>query len=299
MLKHINKLVSAFLLMLAISLACTVLFFVNELWRSFKSPQQPQNQTHSEHPEYKAKHDNIFADAWNWTTQDPVSFYTSLLAIFTGALVIVSVIQIRYLIRADETARMSAEAAKRAAQAANSSNDLTREIFVAEQRPWLLWRIPKITTVTKAGRHLTIKIVGGEIENIGKTPALHISDFGKFYSPAQGEAMLSRGIAYYVEHLQETIRIPFSLGNLLPTEKTEMRFGPHGIDIVSLPADEEFTLCLAFHAKYEGHLGRVSEIGTVYIVQRLDGIKGTFRIGDFNPSMVVGLVEWPGVRRIT
>ena len=48
---------------------------------------------------------------WQRTTADPVAFYTFVLACFTGALVIVSAVQIRFLIRADKTATKVANAA--------------------------------------------------------------------------------------------------------------------------------------------------------------------------------------------
>jgi hypothetical protein len=54
---------------------------------------------------------------------DRIARYTFWLAMFTGALVIVSAVQIRYLIRADRTARISAIAARRSAIAAKKSAD--------------------------------------------------------------------------------------------------------------------------------------------------------------------------------
>ena len=68
------------------------------------------------------------AHLWEWSTHDAVAFYTLWLAIFTGSLVWVSTVQIRYLRRADETARRSADAAKLAAETAH-------EEFVANHRP--------------------------------------------------------------------------------------------------------------------------------------------------------------------
>src|SRR6202035_4014094 len=50
---------------------------------------------------------------WDRTFDDPVAFYTLVLGIFTALLVAVAGIQIRYLIRTDKTARISAEAAKK------------------------------------------------------------------------------------------------------------------------------------------------------------------------------------------
>lgn len=106
-----------------ILLGCIALFYANEIWKSSKGTHPPEHHARAEHAEYEAKHDNILTDAWNWTTQEPISFYTSLLAIFTGALVLVAGIQIRYLTRADITARRSAIAARRSAIAARRSAD--------------------------------------------------------------------------------------------------------------------------------------------------------------------------------
>jgi ABC-type nitrate/sulfonate/bicarbonate transport system permease component len=53
---------------------------------------------------------NPFELFWNWTTRDAVSFYTFVLAIFTGVLGGTAIIQIHFLRRADETAHVTADA---------------------------------------------------------------------------------------------------------------------------------------------------------------------------------------------
>jgi hypothetical protein len=58
------------------------------------------------------------ARIWQRTWVDPVAFYTFILSIFTGLLVVVSAFQIFFLIRADETARIAANAAALSAKAA-------------------------------------------------------------------------------------------------------------------------------------------------------------------------------------
>ncbi len=60
---------------------------------------------------------------WNRTWEDPVAFYTFVLSVFTGLLAIVSAFQIFFLIRADKTARRSANAAIEAANAAKRNAD--------------------------------------------------------------------------------------------------------------------------------------------------------------------------------
>lgn len=54
---------------------------------------------------------------WERTTADPVAAFTGVLAIFTFVLAVVSVVQIYFLTKADKTARISADAAKVAADA--------------------------------------------------------------------------------------------------------------------------------------------------------------------------------------
>jgi hypothetical protein len=54
---------------------------------------------------------------WDRTLDDPVAFYTFVLAIFTAVLAIVAFTQIGFLIRSDKTARVAADAAKLSADA--------------------------------------------------------------------------------------------------------------------------------------------------------------------------------------
>jgi hypothetical protein len=63
---------------------------------------------------------------WDRTWEDPVAFYTFVLSIFTALLAIISATQIAFLIRADRTARITAEAA-----------DLNARAVVAAELPIL------------------------------------------------------------------------------------------------------------------------------------------------------------------
>jgi hypothetical protein len=145
----------------AVFLICIALFYANEIWRSSKRPHPPTTKPGAEHSQYQSKHDNIFADAWNWTTQDPVSFYTSVLALFTGALVIVSAIQIRFLIRAEITARRAAIAARRSAIAARKSAEHIPRVERAYIRGGTGWQ-----RRIDAGAQMFVTM-----NNYGKTPA--------------------------------------------------------------------------------------------------------------------------------
>ena len=73
--------------------------------------QQAQNHTNSAAVNQSPPSESF----WQWTTHDAVAFYTFVLSLFTGALVLVSAVQIWFLIRADKTARISADAAKASA----------------------------------------------------------------------------------------------------------------------------------------------------------------------------------------
>jgi hypothetical protein len=143
-------------------LGCIVLFYANEIWRSSKSPHPPERRTRTEHTYYEAKHDNILSDAWNWTTQDPVSFYTFILAIFTGVLGVTAFVQIRYLRKADETARIAADAAKKSADAGKISAD---HIPLVE-RAYIFGGPSKINTENDI---TSLKI---SVDNSGRTPGI-------------------------------------------------------------------------------------------------------------------------------
>lgn len=83
---------------------------------------------------------------WDRTWDDPVAFYTFVLAIFTALLASVASVQIFFLIRADKTARTSAEAAQAAAKA-----------FQITERPYIfIWGLigtsPSISYAPSGGR---------------------------------------------------------------------------------------------------------------------------------------------------
>lgn len=104
---------------------------------------------------------------WDWTTHDPVSFYTFTLAVFTGVLGCVSIIQIRFLTRADGTARIAADAAKKSA-------DVAERALVAGRRAWLSiydLRVVHPTRITEEGANIAL---GFTVKNLGETPATSV-----------------------------------------------------------------------------------------------------------------------------
>jgi hypothetical protein len=218
-------------------------------------------------------------------------------ALFVATLVLGLAIIGLFIFAIIQSAGMKASiaVAAKAAEEAKNTNVLTRNIFVSEQRPWLLWQIPEIVDITNDGRHLQMKF-SVKLQNIGKTAALNISNFGKFYSVANTEAILADGIAYYSSHLNERPQV--TLATLLPTDKEFISFSPNGIRIADLPTNREFFLGFAFHAKYE-YFGQLAEIGSVYFVRPFTG-GSRFKFNDFSePNTKAHLIEWSGARRIT
>jgi hypothetical protein len=109
---------------------------------------------------------NILGALWRWTTQDPVSFYTAALSVFSFLLVIVSFIQIRYLIRSDKNARDAAIAAKLSA-------DVAEKALIAANRPWVKVDIQVGGPIffDANGANFRLKYI---LTNVGHSPATNV-----------------------------------------------------------------------------------------------------------------------------
>jgi hypothetical protein len=234
-----------------------------------------------------------------------------LTADFTLGLVIVGLfqvglfyVQLRIIRESLDDAKEAADAAKTAANAAKDGNALSREIFVAEQRPWLRWSLPAIVTLERNGPRLTINGLEGSLTNVGRLPATNIAYFGRLYFPPPGIGAVNLGQAYFVEHMREAETTSLSLASIMPGETIPMRFGPHGIEIDQLPAS--FSLWLAFHARYMFPMGgppnpgASAEIGTVYMVQPIGTDFLAFAKGGVVDAKTrVALIEFSGARLLT
>jgi len=98
---------------------------------------------------------------------DKASTLTSILLAF------VALVQIALVLNANESARISANAAVAAANASSKANDLSRQALIADQRPWIAISIEPAGPITWAngGMQVPFKIT---LKNIGKTPALRL-----------------------------------------------------------------------------------------------------------------------------
>jgi hypothetical protein len=148
------------------ALAAVLLLACYATWLSFSSKptEAPAKQERADQPKTKSAEDSQEKGFWDRTTSDPVSLFTLVLAVSTGVLGAVAIIQIRYLANADRTALITANAAKAAAEAASQQ----ATVMVDIELPILM-----IVDVEVAGRGEAIKITIG---NYGRTPAIIAAD---------------------------------------------------------------------------------------------------------------------------
>jgi hypothetical protein len=78
-------------------------------------------------------------------------------------------------------ARRSADAAVTAAKAANDANELNRQAFLADQRPWIAEDAAVGAPVRWSTNGCTITL-GFSLENTGRTPAMHVRVRMKIFS---------------------------------------------------------------------------------------------------------------------
>jgi hypothetical protein len=193
------------------------------------------------------------------------------IAIFTGILAVATIglgFATLGLYRAGER---QLSHLKNTASEARRANELTRDAFIADQRPWLRWEIQKVGRMKVNGPRPSLE-VNGIFQNLGRTPAMDVCYSGSLYIPGPQQAIIDIGRVHFREHRRQVETGFFPLATILPTEAMPFRFTPSGITITDLP--DSFTLYLAFHAFYffslsstPGRGSRVVEIGTVYAIQ--------------------------------
>jgi hypothetical protein len=103
---------------------------------------------------------------------------------------------------ATEVARQSAESAKNAAQAATSANLLSRDVFLAEQRPWVALRDFPVIQLTIESSLATLS-VSVKLENTGKTPAHRVYPDIRVYKVPSDTTEWVAAVGYHREHCGE------------------------------------------------------------------------------------------------
>lgn len=102
------------------------------------------------------------------SADDRIADYTWWVAAFTCALVVISAVQIHFLLRSDETARIIARAAEKSANVAEKS-------LIDSRRAWLSIDNLKIiypTEITEDGAAIRVSFTTA---NLGDTPATEVS----------------------------------------------------------------------------------------------------------------------------
>ncbi|MGF6879163.1 hypothetical protein [Paraburkholderia sp. MM5477-R1] len=105
--------------------------------------------------------------------EDEKNVWDKATTITSILLALVALVQIILVLNANESARISANAAVAAASASSKANDLSRQALIADQRPWIAVSIEPAGPITwqNGGMQVPFKIT---LKNIGKTPALRL-----------------------------------------------------------------------------------------------------------------------------
>jgi hypothetical protein len=74
---------------------------------------------------------------WQWAMKDSTSAFTLGLVMIAAVQAVMFFVQLKYMNKGLVEAADAADAAKNAANAAVQSNNISRELFVAENRPWI------------------------------------------------------------------------------------------------------------------------------------------------------------------
>jgi len=142
-------------------------------------------------------------------------FYTLWLDVFTGALAVSTlglwVVTFIGIGKQGRETRRSMRIAKDAANAAVESNKISRELFVAEQRPWVNVQVEARgdLLVYSTGAHVDITI---KMSNIGRSPALKVYIDAIIYC---GNNIVSLEDAFY----------GFCAAHIIPRSKIALQFG--------------------------------------------------------------------------
>lgn len=110
---------------------------------------------------------------WQRTIDDPVAFFTFVLALLNVGLVGATIGLYRAGERQIRATQSTADAAAAAAAAAKDANQLNRDQFVAAQRPWIVAEFVPGPLTFDANGGMTL-ITGVTIRNIGNSPATNV-----------------------------------------------------------------------------------------------------------------------------
>jgi hypothetical protein len=183
------------------------------------------------------------------SADERIADWTETLAIFTGVLVFVSAIQIGFLIRADKTARQSAEAATVAAKLSQQQFSVAQEAHELQFRPYL--SLQDIVCGEKGV--VTIRVV-----NKGKTPANNVTARFYYSLPIGKDGEMEDSGTAIPENVQITPEIPASF-SFVVVELDMIYYDGEATVVVDIGYNDWFTINirnakLAFRIKEGGQI---------------------------------------------
>jgi hypothetical protein len=155
----------------AFAFALSIVVF--SAWRSFYEQNHQANQETSGEETAKQSGHSTLNIATKERPEEAIARYNLWLMIFTGVLAFVALIQIGFLISADNTASNTARAAKESADAAKEAVELSNKTAERELRAYM--GIANLGTRFEKFQTAEDKIIEGRVQiytvNYGKTPA--------------------------------------------------------------------------------------------------------------------------------
>lgn len=107
--------------------------------------------------------------------EQAIARYNLWLMLFTGVLALVAIIQIGFLISADQTASEAAKAANESAKAAQKAAEVSERTLKASQRAWIRAEVGIENSPLTFDRNGASTTVSFKISNIGNVPAIRIT----------------------------------------------------------------------------------------------------------------------------
>jgi hypothetical protein len=197
---------------------------------------------------------------WDWIAKDSISFFTAVLAVFTGALVVVAVIEIGYLKKADKVSRELADIASRQMLIQGSQTDIlekqkeiSRIQYFATHRPVLVARYSRLTGAEEtSSQPIQVRFA---VVNKGDSDALITSAYA---------------VLQFLHTDSRLLPVPTYLGRDQLQEPFQTAFGPgHSEDLIVVGT------ALGSSIKQERGMGR--EIYISGFITYVDGMRNNAR----------------------
>jgi hypothetical protein len=157
-------------LICAALLGALALFYVDQIWHSGECSQEPRKLGCAQSRVALSHSVSVLEK-----TDERIADYTEWLAILTGALAAVSLLQIFFLIRAENLTRHSVDATNALAGAATKQANIAEATLISRERPYLFVFVEKF--FKKRDDPFNSRYVEFSVTNHGSMPAIIDSAF--------------------------------------------------------------------------------------------------------------------------